>query len=71
MGIPYTPAIDMWSTGCILYELYTGQPLFAGENEIEQLACIMEVKGVPPKSVIKVSFITLTSPAMLQEKDLL
>lgn len=46
-------AIDMWSFGCILAELYTGYPLFPGENEQEQLACIMEVKGVPPASVIE------------------
>ena len=38
-------AIDMWSLGCILAELYTGYPLFPGENEVEQLACIMEVRG--------------------------
>ncbi len=25
LGIPYTPAIDMWSFGCILVELYTGK----------------------------------------------
>ena len=37
--------IDMWSFGCILAELYTGYPLFPGENEVEQLACIMEVMG--------------------------
>jgi serine/threonine protein kinase len=24
LGIPYTPAIDMWSLGCILVELFTG-----------------------------------------------
>ena len=34
----------MWSLGCILAELYTGYPLFPGENEVEQLACIMEVR---------------------------
>ena len=52
MGIRYTPAIDMWSLGCILYELYVGFPLFAGEDEKEQMSCIMEVKGVPPRSLI-------------------
>ena len=52
MGIKYTPAIDMWSFGCILYELYIGYPLFAGEDEKEQMQCIMEVKGVPPRSKI-------------------
>jgi dual specificity tyrosine-phosphorylation-regulated kinase 2/3/4 len=35
LGIPYTMSIDMWSFGCILYEMYTGYPLFAGENEQE------------------------------------
>lgn len=48
-------AIDMWSLGCILAELYTGYPLFPGENEAEQLACIMEIKGVPPKDLIESS----------------
>ncbi|KAF3816440.1 hypothetical protein GH733_014613 [Mirounga leonina] len=45
LGHPYNMAIDMWSLGCIMAELYTGYPLFPGENEAEQLACIMEVNG--------------------------
>lgn len=44
MGIPITSAIDIWSFGCILAELYTGSPLFAGENEREQLMCMMEIE---------------------------
>ena len=44
LGHPYNMAIDMWSLGCILAELHTGYPLFPGENEVEQLACIMEVR---------------------------
>uniref|UniRef100_A0A8C4RNH7 dual-specificity kinase n=1 Tax=Erpetoichthys calabaricus TaxID=27687 RepID=A0A8C4RNH7_ERPCA len=46
LGHPYGMAIDMWSLGCILAELYSGYPLFPGENEGEQLACIMEVRNV-------------------------
>ena len=53
LGLPYTTAIDMWSLGCIVAELYTGYPLFPGENEVEQLACIMEVFGVPPAHVLQ------------------
>ena len=34
---PYTHAIDMWSLGCIMIELFTGFPLFPGTNEREQL----------------------------------
>ena len=48
----YHMAIDMWSLGCIMAELYTGFPIFPGENEQEQLACIMEVLGVPDKDFI-------------------
>jgi len=46
-------AIDMWSVGCILAELFSGYPLFAGENEAEQLACIMEVIGIPPNELLE------------------
>lgn len=53
LGISYTTSIDMWSFGCILVELYTGYPLFPGESEAEQILCIMEVCGLPPKSVMK------------------
>ncbi|CAG0903947.1 unnamed protein product, partial [Cyprideis torosa] len=52
LGLPYGTPIDMWSLGCILAELYTGFPLFPGENEVEQLACIMEVIGLPPTNVV-------------------
>jgi len=52
LGLTYGPPIDMWSLGCILAELYTGYPLFPGEDEIEQLACIMEVLGLPPEHII-------------------
>ncbi|KAJ4462531.1 putative Dual specificity tyrosine-phosphorylation-regulated kinase 4 [Paratrimastix pyriformis] len=55
LGLPYDVAIDMWSFGCILAELYTGYPLFPGENEVEQLACIMEVLGLPPRRLVESS----------------
>ncbi|XP_028411896.1 dual specificity tyrosine-phosphorylation-regulated kinase 4-like isoform X2 [Dendronephthya gigantea] len=47
LGMAYGTPIDMWSFGCILAELYTGYPLFPGENEVDQLACMMEVLGLP------------------------
>ncbi len=52
LGIPYTPAIDMWSFGCILVELFTGYPIFPGENEQEQLSLIMEVRGLPSEQIL-------------------
>lgn len=55
LGMSYGMPIDMWSIGCILAELYTGYPIFPGENEQEQLACIMEVFGPPEKHLIEKS----------------
>ncbi|KAI9718844.1 MAG: hypothetical protein M1828_006533 [Chrysothrix sp. TS-e1954] len=55
LGMTYGMPIDMWSLGCILAELLTGYPIFPGENEQEQLACIMEVFGPPEKHLIEVS----------------
>ncbi|XKL65884.1 hypothetical protein PGB90_009304 [Kerria lacca] len=52
MGLAYDMAIDMWSLGCILCELYTGYPLLPGEDENDQFACIVELLGMPPKNVI-------------------
>ena len=53
LGMSYGMPIDMWSLGCILAELHTGYPIFPGENEQEQLACIMEVFGPPEKHLIE------------------
>jgi dual specificity tyrosine-phosphorylation-regulated kinase 2/3/4 len=52
LGIPYTPAIDMWSLGCILAELYTGQPLWPGESEKDQFLYIVSFLGMPPPEML-------------------
>ena len=55
LGIPITTGIDIWSFGCILAELFTGSPLFAGEDEKEQLMCMMEILGPPPIEVVQIA----------------
>ncbi|UXI19741.1 hypothetical protein NH340_JMT05684 [Sarcoptes scabiei] len=52
LGIPYDMAIDMWSLSCILVEMHTGEPLFPGSNEIDQMNKIIEVLGIPPKHIL-------------------
>lgn len=39
--------------GCILAELYTGFAILPGEDESDQLACIIELLGMPPKPVLE------------------
>lgn len=46
----YGTAVDVWSCGCILAELYKRKPLFPGENDVDQLAKIFEVIGSPPQA---------------------
>jgi len=41
----YTSSVDMWAIGCIMGEITDGQPLFAGESEIDQLYIIQKVLG--------------------------
>lgn len=41
--------------GCILAELYTGFAILPGEDESDQLACIIELLGMPPKQVLESS----------------
>lgn len=43
----YTPAIDIWSIGCIFAEILTGKPLFPGENTFDQLDLMTDLLGTP------------------------
>lgn len=48
LGYPYTTAIDMWSFGCIVAEMYIGIPLFLGASEYDVLRRMIEIVGVQP-----------------------
>ncbi|KAM5469420.1 dual specificity protein kinase yak1 [Microsporum ferrugineum] len=48
LGLPYSSAIDMWSLGCIVVELFLGLPLFPGSSEYNQISRITEMLGLPP-----------------------
>ena len=41
----YNTEVDYWAIGCIMGELADGNPLFPGENEIDQIHCIQKILG--------------------------
>ncbi|XP_022742355.1 uncharacterized protein LOC111293724 isoform X3 [Durio zibethinus] len=54
LGYQYTTAIDMWSFGCIVAELFLGLPLFPGASEFDILRRMIEILGEqPPDYVLK------------------
>ena len=37
LGLPFNEAIDMWSLGCVIAELFLGWPLYPGSSEYDQV----------------------------------
>ncbi|KAJ4797631.1 Mitogen-activated protein kinase [Rhynchospora pubera] len=48
----YSPAIDIWSIGCIFAEILTGKPLFPGKNVVHQLDLITDLLGSPSNETV-------------------
>jgi p38 MAP kinase len=48
----YTHAMDIWSVGCILAEMYLGKVLFPGKDHISQFVIITQLLGSPPEAVM-------------------
>lgn len=48
----YGPEVDMWSAGCIMAELLSGQPLFPGQDETDQVGKIAQVLGEPNETTL-------------------
>lgn len=53
LGLPYSAAIDMWSLGCIVVELFLGLPLFPGSSEYNQVSRITEMLGLSPQWMLE------------------
>ncbi|CAI9764111.1 unnamed protein product [Fraxinus pennsylvanica] len=51
----YGVAIDMWSAGCILAELFAGKPIMPGRTEVEQMHKIFKLCGSPSEKYWKKS----------------
>ena len=52
LSLPFNEAIDVWSLGCVVAELFLGWPLFPGASEYMQMKYIVESAGMVPQFMI-------------------
>lgn len=45
----YATNVDVWSLGCVIAEMLLGEPLFPGENAVDQMVEIIKVLGTPTR----------------------
>lgn len=53
LGLRYSYPCDVWSLGCLLFELYTGRVAFPRKTNNEMLAMFQSLKGPIPKKMVK------------------
>ncbi|XP_042547632.1 homeodomain-interacting protein kinase 3 isoform X5 [Dipodomys spectabilis] len=54
LGLPFCEAIDMWSLGCVIAELFLGWPLYPGALEYDQIRYISQTQGLPGEQLLNV-----------------
>ncbi|XP_035281818.1 homeodomain-interacting protein kinase 2 isoform X2 [Anguilla anguilla] len=52
LGLPFSEAIDMWSLGCVIAELFLGWPLYPGASEYDQIRYISQTQGLPAEYLL-------------------
>lgn len=52
IGLPFCEAIDMWSLGCVVAELFLGWPLYPGSSEYDQIRYISQTQGLPTEHML-------------------
>mmetsp|Transcript_14786 Transcript_14786/g.19763 ORF Transcript_14786/g.19763 Transcript_14786/m.19763 type:complete len:300 (-) Transcript_14786:226-1125(-) len=52
LGLPYDGKIDVWSLGCVVAEMYTGQVTFQNDSVVSMLSRIEAICGVFPRRLI-------------------
>ncbi|XP_068595100.1 homeodomain-interacting protein kinase 3-like [Brachionichthys hirsutus] len=67
LGLPFCEAIDMWSLGCVIAELFLGWPLYPGALEYDQIRYISQTQGPPAEHLLNKG--TKTSRFFSKESD--
>ncbi|XP_062861269.1 homeodomain-interacting protein kinase 3 isoform X2 [Trichomycterus rosablanca] len=67
LGLPFREAIDMWSLGCVIAELFLGWPLYPGALEYDQIRYISQTQGPPEEHLLNIG--TKTSRFFSRESE--
>ncbi|XP_038050848.1 homeodomain-interacting protein kinase 2-like [Patiria miniata] len=67
LGLPFCEAIDMWSLGCVVAELFLGWPLYPGASEYDQIRYISQTQGTPAENLLSAA--TKTSRFFKRDQD--
>ncbi|XP_077479972.1 homeodomain-interacting protein kinase 3 isoform X2 [Stigmatopora argus] len=67
LGLPFCEAIDMWSLGCVIAELFLGWPLYPGALEYDQIRYISQTQGLPGEHLLNTG--TKTARFFCRESD--
>uniref|UniRef100_A0A8B9FT79 non-specific serine/threonine protein kinase n=1 Tax=Amazona collaria TaxID=241587 RepID=A0A8B9FT79_9PSIT len=67
LGLPFCEAIDMWSLGCVIAELFLGWPLYPGALEYDQIRYISQTQGLPGEQLLNMG--TKTARFFCRETD--
>lgn len=68
LGLPFCEAIDMWSLGCVIAELFLGWPLYPGSSEYDQIRYISQTQGLPAEHMLNSA--TKTTRFFYRETDI-
>jgi dual specificity protein kinase YAK1 len=55
LRLPHGFAVDTWSVGCVLIEIFIGVPAFAGQNEVQLFEIVTGFLGPIPSEIARTS----------------
>lgn len=55
LGLPWDEKTDVWSLGCVLLTLYTGERPFPVQSSLQHLAVMQRVIGELPKDMVRLA----------------
>lgn len=56
----YGTGVDIWAIGCLFAEMMTGDPLFPGESDIDQLYLIVKLLGKLKFNIFQIFYLCIS-----------